>query len=300
MKKQRLAAVLLALCLLTGCAAKEPPAVQTEQQTSEQQAEQKTESNTSAVADASQMTTVQDVVEEGMVPVYPDALNEGVYRVKVDCSSSMFKIEDCELTVSGGAMIAKLTMSSDAYGHFFAGTAEEAAAADASAYIEPEGRTFVLPVEALDAPVQCAAWSVNKELWYSRTLVFRADSLPLDAFREVVTAESLGLADGSYLCEASLGGGSGKASIQSPAALMVKDGAVTATIIWSSANYDYMLVDGVRYDAEISDGHSWFTVPVAAFDRPLAVIADTTAMSRPYEIEYTLFFDSATLEQHQW
>ena len=296
MKKESFAALLLALCLLTGCAAKE----QTAAQPTEQTAAPTAESNTSAAADASQMTTVEDVVEEGMTPIPADALNDGTYPVKVSCSSSMFKIADCELTVSGGAMTARLTMSSDAYGHFFAGTAEEAAAADETAYIEPEGRTFVLPVEALDAPVQCAAWSVNKELWYSRTLLFRADSLPLDAFRAVVTAESLGLSDGSYVCGVTLGGGSGKASVDPQAFLLVKDGAVMAQIIWSSANYDYMLVDGKRYDAEIGNGHSVFTIPVAAFDRPLAVVADTTAMSKPYEIDYTLTFDSATLEQTQW
>lgn len=35
--------------------------------------------------------------------------------------------------------------------------------------------------------------------------------------------------------------------------------------------------------------------PVAAFDTELTVIGDTTAMSTPHEIEYTLNFDSATL-----
>lgn len=283
---------LLALCLLCGCAAKQPV---------EQTTDQQTESNTSAVADASQMTTVQDVVEDGMVPVYADALIDGVYNVKVDCSSSMFKIEDCELTVGGDAMIAKLYMGSDAYGHFYAGTAEEAAASDGTDYIEPEDRTFCLVVEALDAPVQCAAWSVNKELWYDRTLVFRSDSLPLDAFRELTTAESLGLADGPYVCDVTLAGGSGRASLNDQAFLTVENGAVTALILWNSPNYDYMLVDGARYDAEnVTEISSSFTIPVAAFDRPLAVIADTTAMSQPYEIDYTLTFDSASLEQFQW
>ena len=287
-----LIAALLALCLLTGCAAVEQP--------TGQPAEQPTETNTSAVADASQMTTVQDMVEDGMVPVYADALIDGVYNVKVDCSSSMFKIEDCELTVGGDAMIAKLYMGSDAYGHFYAGTAEEAAASDGADYIEPEDRTFCLVVEALDAPVNCAAWSVKKELWYDRTLVFRADSLPMTAFKTLVTAESLGLADGPYVCGVSLAGGSGRASLQDPARLTVENGAVAAQIVWNSPNYDYMIVDGVRYDVEsATEDASSFTIPVAAFDRALAVAADTTAMSQPHEIEYTLTFDSATLERDQ-
>ena len=162
--------------------------------------------------------------------------------------------------------------------------------------------TFTFPVAALDQETDCAAWSRNKELWYDRTLVFRSDSLPLEAFADdaLATAGVLGLTDGPYVCEVTLGGGSGKASVHSPAYLTVKDGAVTARIMWSSGNYDYMLVDGTRYDALITDGNSVFDIPVAAFDRPLAVIADTTAMSQPYEIEYTLTFDSATLVHDQW
>ena len=291
-------AALLTLCLLTGCAAQpaqeipEPQAEQTEQTTAQ--------SNTAAVADASQMTTVQDVMEEGMTPVYASELVDGVYNISVESSSSMFKIADCELTVGGDAMVAKLIMSSESYGYLYLGTAEEAAAADETQYITPDGREFVITVDALDAPVLCAAWSRNKELWYDRTLVFRSDSLPLEAFENLTTAESLGLADGPYACAVTLGGGSGKASVDEQAFLLVKDGAVTAQITWSSANYDYMLVDGERYDAEIGNGHSVFTIPVAAFDHPLRVIADTTAMSQPYEIDYTLTFDSATLQVHQW
>lgn len=257
---------------------------------------------TSKVADASQMTTVEDVVTEGMEPVYASELKDGVYEVAVDSSSSMFKIEGCELTVGDGQMTALLTMSGSSYGYVYPGTAEEAAAADSADYIaageNAEGKnTFLLPVEALDAGVQCAAWSKNKELWYDRTLVFRADSLPLSAFAEgtVATAQSLGLADGTYTVEVTLAGGSGKASVQSPCRLWIADGAATAEIVWSSANYDYMKVDGEQILTEIVDGHSTCVIPVAAFDRALAVIADTTAMSQPHEIDYTLRFDSASL-----
>lgn len=253
---------------------------------------------TSKVADASQMTSVRDVVEDGMAPVYAEALHDGVYDAAVDCSSSMFRIERCELKVEDGALTAALTMSSDSYGYLYPGTAAEAAQAPSDRYLTPDesGRVFTLPVPALDAGVPCAAWSRSKELWYDRTLVFRADSLPLAAFRDLTTAESLGLADGVYTVEAALAGGSGKARIQSPCRLWVEDGAATAEIVWGSANYDYMKVDGAQIPAEILDGHSVCVIPVAAFDRPLRVIADTTAMSKPHEIEYTLRFDAATLE----
>ncbi len=105
-----------------------------------------------------------------------------------------------------------------------------------------------------------------------------------------------GPADGSYRIAVSLSGGTGKAKVTSPAALTVKDGKMSATLVWSSANYDYMLVDGTRYDAEIVDGHSTFVIPVAALDEDLKVVADTVAMSTPHEIEYVLRFDSSTLE----
>lgn len=297
MRKLYSAFLLLALlCALAGCGAAQTAG---EPSASLSAAPAESGQETSKVADASQMTAVEDVVEEGMVPVYTAELVDGVYETAVDCSSSMFRIERCELRVESGAMVAKLTMSSTAYGYLFAGTAAEAAAADKSVYIEPTEEngvnTFVLPVEALDAGVKCAAWSRNKELWYDRTLVFRSDSLPLSAFKNVTTAASLGLADGAYTVNVALAGGSGRASVQSPAKLWIENGAATAEIVWSSANYDYMKVDGVQINTEVVDGHSTAAIPVAAFDRPLAAIADTTAMSQPYEIEYTLTFDSSTV-----
>ena len=103
------------------------------------------------------------------------------------------------------------------------------------------------------------------------------------------------LADGVYQIAVSLSGGTGKATVASPAKLTVRDGNMTAALVWSSPNYDYMLVDEVRYEAEIIDGHSVFEIPVAALDRELTVIADTVAMSAPHEITYTLLFDSSTL-----
>lgn len=107
--------------------------------------------------------------------------------------------------------------------------------------------------------------------------------------------KSEGLADGTYRIEAALAGGTGKAKIASPVQITVKAGQITATLIWSSPNYDYMKVNGVRYDAVIEDGHAVFTVPVASLEEPFPVVADTVAMSSPHEIEYTITFDPATL-----
>ena len=254
------------------------------------------------VADASQMTTVEDVVEEGMTPLYASSLLEGVYPVTVDCSSSMFRIADCLLTVQGGAISARLTMGGKSYGWVYPGTAQEAAAADHADHIpaqfDENGATvFEIPVQGLDMGIPCAAFSLNKELWYDRTLVFRSDSLPLSAFADgvLVTPASLQLADGVYSVEVSLTGGSGKARVESPAPLTVSDGVCTAEIVWGSKNYDYMKVEGVQYFPINTEGNSAFEIPVTVFDRPMAVIADTVAMSQPHEISYSLLFDSSSL-----
>ena len=257
----------------------------------------------SGVADASQMTTVEDVVEEGMTPLYASSLLEGVYPVTVDCSSSMFRIADCLLTVQGGAISARLTMGGKSYGWVYPGTAQEAAAADHADHIpaqfDENGATvFEIPVQGLDMGIPCAAFSLNKELWYDRTLVFRSDSLPLSAFADgvLVTPASLQLADGVYSVEVSLTGGSGKARVESPAHLTVSDGVCTAEIVWGSKNYDYMKVEGVQYFPINTEGNSAFEIPVTVFDRPMAVIADTVAMSQPHEISYSLLFDSSSLQ----
>ena len=71
---------------------------------------------------------------------------------------------------------------------------------------------------------------------------------------------------------------------------------MTAVLKWSSPHYDYMIVDGERYEPVNTDGNSVFEIPVPYFDKPVNVIADTTAMSEPHEIEYTLTFDSASVK----
>ena len=100
----------------------------------------------------------------------------------------------------------------------------------------------------------------------------------------------LSLEDGEYAIEVTMTGGSGKASIQSPALLTVTDGTAYISITWSSSNYDYMIVDGEKYLPTNTEGNSTFEIPVSALGTPLAVTADTVAMSTPHEIEYTLTF----------
>ena len=290
MTGKRLIALLLSLLMLAGL-----PGLG-------QQGSASAEAPSPAVADASQMTTVEDVVEEGMVPVFVESLKDGDWPVEVRSSSSMFRIENAVLHVKDGSMEVTLTMSGKSYLYLYPGTALEAATGeerDRIPFMEDEdgAHTFTVPVEALDAGFACAAFSKNKELWYDRTLLLRVDSLPVEAFREgfFVTAESLGLEDGTYTVEVTLSGGSGKARVASPAEMEIRDGVCEALVVWGNKNYDYMKVSGEKLlplpDAETST----FRVPVLFFDRPMPVIADTVAMSEPHEISYTLRFDSGSI-----
>ena len=102
------------------------------------------------------------------------------------------------------------------------------------------------------------------------------------------------LADGTYTANLTMTGGGGKAYIQSPAELTVENGEITATLVWSSSNYDRMTVDGVDYFPITLEDGATFQVPVT-LDTDMVVLAETVAMSTPHEIEYTLHFDSASL-----
>ena len=179
---------------------------------------------------------------------------------------------------------------------------EEAAFTSEDNYIAPQEidgvHTFTIPVEALNYEISLAAFSDKKEKWYGRTLIFKAASLPDDAYTggAAPTASDIAVADGTYQVDVALSGGSGKATVTSPATVVVTDGEAFATIEWSSPNYDYMIVDGEKYEPENSDGNSVFTIPVVGFDYEMPVKADTTAMSEPHEIDYTLKFDSSSIK----
>lgn len=281
---KKLCLIVALFLLLTGCG----------------QGEQPSSSGQGQVASSSQMAPVEEVVDPDMVPICGDSLKDGTYPITVDSSSSMFQIESCELNVKSGQMTAVMHMGGKGYLSVFMGSGAQASQDAAIPFEEDEAgnHTFTIPVEALDKGIPCAAFSKNKEIWYDRTLVFRADSLPLEAFQEGVypTAASLGLSDGDYTVEAKLSGGSGKASVRSPAALRVENGQAVVTVVWGSSNYDYMRVGEELFYPVQTEGNSTFELPVSVFDRKLTVYADTTAMSTPHEIEYTLRFDSASIQ----
>ena len=104
------------------------------------------------------------------------------------------------------------------------------------------------------------------------------------------------LEDGEYSIQVDLEGGSGKASVSSPTLMLVKNGRMYAELQWSSSNYDYMIVDGEKFQNESEEGrNSVFTIPVTALDDKMEVIADTLAMGAPHEIDYTLTLYEASI-----
>lgn len=110
--------------------------------------------------------------------------------------------------------------------------------------------------------------------------------------------------DGTYSIGVTLEGGTGKATLINPAKAVIQNGEILVTITWSSSNYDYMLVDGIKYLNESEPGEqSSFTFPVEELPCEISVVADTVAMSKPHEIEYTITFtdhyetDFTTLEK---
>ena len=226
------------------------------------------------------------------------ALPDGVYTADFETDSSMFHAnETCDgkgtLTVENGKMTFHVSLASKKIVNLYPGKAADAEANE-SDWLQPTTDTvtysdgtseevygFDIPVSALDTDFDLAILG-TKGKWYDHVVSVR------NAAEKAADAEVP--ADGSYTCEVTLEGGSGRATVESPAALTVADGKMTATIVWSSPNYDYMIVDGEKYLPTNTEGNSTFEIPVSALDTALTVTADTVAMSTPHEIEYTLTF----------
>ena len=311
MKKSIISVMLFASLTLSSCGSSSSssssrPSNETTSAVSTESTQTEAVTESTSVEETTEQVTApqQEVGFEGMEEVAATALVDGEYHINVDSSSSMFKIADCILYVKDGNMTADVIIASKSYDALYMGTKEEAENDDGSGritYTESESgqSVFNVPVEALDKEIQCAALSAKKQEWYGRTLVFRADSLPDEAFSEsrYTSTIQLGLEDGEYTIDVTLEGGSGRASIQSPTTFTVKDGRALAKIIWSSDKYDKMVVAGAIYVPSIEDGHSVFDVDIIGYDYKMPVGAETTAMSEPHMIDYTLYFDSSTIKK---
>ena len=295
----------LSCAIMTGCGSKdvqtEAPAQETEE-TAEADTTKADAAEETKEADTEEAEATTEEAEETAAP-----LEDGVYTAEFNTDSGMFHVnEACDgkgtLTVKDGEMTIHVSLTSKKILNLYYGLAADAAKEGAK-LLDPttdsvtysDGMTeevygFDIPVPALDEEFDVALIG-TKGTWYDHKVSVSNPEPKEDDIKSTVDLE-----DGTYTAEVTLEGGSGRASIESPSTLTVKDGKVTASIVWSSPNYDYMLVNDEKYLPVNTEGNSAFEIPVAAFDTALDVIADTVAMSKPHEIEYTLTFDSSTIK----
>lgn len=259
---------------------------------------------------------VQEDTAETTQAILPD----GTYDAEFSTDSSMFHVsEACDgkgvLTVENGQMTIHVSLASRKILNLYPGSAEDAQK-DGAQLLEPtvdevtysDGLTdevygFDIPVPALDEEFDVALIG-TKGKWYDHKVcvsnpvdISEAETAGTSASGEASGKSGIpDLADGSYLVEMTFEGGSGRAGIASPVTITVENQKVTASVEWSSPNYDYMLVDGEKFLPVNTEGNSVFEIPVAAFNEPVTVIGDTVAMSKPHEIEYTLTFHSDTIK----
>lgn len=245
------------------------------------------------------------IAEEEEKAVIPD----GIYKADFDTDSSMFHVsEACDgkgiLTVKNGEMTIHISLMSKKIVNLYPGLAEDAEKDGAELLIPTEDKVtfsdglteevygFDVPVPVLEEEFDLALVG-TKGTWYDHKVKV---SNPEPMEEEAQAENTLQLEDGIYTVDLAFEGGSGKAKVLSPATVTVSGENVTATIQWSSPNYDYMLVDGEKYLPINTEGDSVFEIPVLFFDKPMDVVGDTVAMSTPHEIEYTLTFYSDTMK----
>lgn len=268
-----------------------------------------------------------------------DIPEDGVYTCTFTTDSTMFGVnEACEgkglLTVQDGKMTVHISLKSESIVNLYPGLAADAVREGAE-LLQPVKDTIVYPdglsetVNGFDVPVPAIGQDFDLALigkkgkWYDHKVsvsdLVEGNEVPgyPEQSEEADTATSVSdsgadtvegagsaasadsLEDGTYTAEVMLSGGSGRASVASPATIIVSDGKLYAQVQFSSAYYDYAIVEGKRYEADTTSGYSVFEVPISGFDQKVAITADTTAMSKPHEIDYTLNFDSSTLKEEK-
>ncbi len=293
---------LSACLLLGGCGAGQAADATSAESTVAAQESTVTPTEITETAETVSTETAQDKAQ----------LPDGVYTAEFSTDSSMFHVsEACDgkgtLTVKDGVMTIHISLGSKKILNLYPGLAEDAAK-DGAVLLEPTTDTVTYSdgmteeVYGFDVPVPVIGEEFDLALigtkgkWYDHKVKV-SDPVAEDS-REAANGffDMSALADGSYTIELTMEGGSGRASIQSPAQLAIADGAATAILEWSSPNYDYMLVNGEKYLPVNTEGNSVFEVPVEALDAPLTMIGDTVAMSTPHEVEYTVTFHSDTLQ----
>ena len=297
---------LSACLLLGGCGAGQAAdATSAESTVTTQESTSAQTESTEVIVETTEAAATETAQNEAQLP-------DGVYTADFSTDSSMFHVsEACDgkgtLTIKDGVMTIHISLGSKKILNLYPGLAEDAAKDDA-VLLEPTTDTVTYSdgmteeVYGFDVPVPVIGEEFDLALigtkgkWYDHKVKV-SDPVVEDSQEAANGSFDMStLADGSYTIELTMEGGSGRASIQSPAQLAIADGAATATLEWSSPNYDYMLVNGEKYLPVNTEGNSVFEVPVEVLDAPLAMIGDTVAMSTPHEVEYTVTFHSDTLQ----
>ena len=245
-------------------------------------------------------------------------ISDGTYVATFTTDNSMFHVNEANedkgvLTVEDGKMTIHVSLQSKRIINLYPGTAEDAQK-DGAELLEPtvdkvvysdgyedEVYGFDVPVPALNEEFDLALLG-TKGTWYDHKVIV-SDPVEGDDIKAVINGDaseessaSSEVADGEHTIEVTLEGGSGKATVESPTVIRKNGDEYIAVITWSSPHYDYMIVDDQKYEPVNTEGNSVFEIPVASIDSPLEVIADTTAMSEPHEIEYTLTFDPSSIK----
>ena len=126
-----------------------------------------------------------EVGKYGMTPIHGSFVKDGSYDIKVDSNNTFFKVVSAKLTVKEGQMTGAIEIGSHSYLYTYLGTKEEAEKAPEADYVKPteagDSYIYTFPVEALNKPINCAAYSKKKKKWYDRKILFDATSLPKEA-----------------------------------------------------------------------------------------------------------------------
>ena len=119
-----------------------------------------------------------------------NTLADGTYTVKTETNNQMFKVISTKLTVKNGKMEALIMLSGTGYDHLYLGYAKDVEAnrdqwikwKDEIPYTtadgqEKTGRTYVIPVSALDQAIPVTVYSKTKKQWFERTITLKSEGM---------------------------------------------------------------------------------------------------------------------------
>ena len=119
-----------------------------------------------------------------------NTLADGTYTVETETNNKMFKVVSTKLTVKNGKMEALIMLSGTGYDHLYLGYAKDVednqdqwikwkdeipyTTADGQ---EKTGRTYVIPVSALDQAIPVTVYSKTKKQWFERTITLKSEGM---------------------------------------------------------------------------------------------------------------------------